>query len=61
MSKCRVIMCTNSISKMIPAIRSRCLGADLIPVRAELLESSSVDYCRKTAIFKHAKDELLGF
>ena len=30
MSKCRVIMCTNSISKMIPAIRSRCLGPALL-------------------------------
>jgi len=26
MAKCRVILCTNSVSKMIPAMRSRCLG-----------------------------------
>ena len=26
MATCRVILCTNSTSKVIPAIRSRCLG-----------------------------------
>merc|ERR1712179_615570 len=26
MSTCRIILCTNSTSKVIPAIRSRCLG-----------------------------------
>ncbi|KAL5257205.1 hypothetical protein ACHWQZ_G012216 [Mnemiopsis leidyi] len=50
MSKCRVIMCTNSISKMIPAIRSRCLGIRISAPNQEEMTSVLNLTCRKEGI-----------
>lgn len=50
MSKCRVIMCTNSISKMIPAIRSRCLGVRVPAPSPEEMKAVLQATCRKESL-----------
>ena len=46
MSTCRLILCCNSTSKVIPAIRSRCLG---IRVAAPSIDEVGV-VCNKVAV-----------
>eukprot|EP00116_Pleurobrachia_bachei_P010216 sb/3470478/ len=50
MSKCRVVLCTNSISKMIPAIRSRCLGIRVPAPSSEDMKIVLNATCRKEGL-----------
>ena len=45
---CRIILCCNSTSKVIPAIRSRCLGVRVAaPTNEEVCLNDSVSYYYK--------------
>lgn len=50
MSTCRLILCSNSTSKVIPAIRSRCLGVRVPAPTIESITSILQTVCKKEGL-----------
>ena len=50
MATCRIILCCNSTSKVIPAIRSRCLGVRVAAPKIEEVSTIMPSLCRPFAV-----------
>ncbi|XP_050716217.1 replication factor C subunit 3-like [Eriocheir sinensis] len=50
MATCRLILCTNSTSKVIPAIRSRCLGVRVPAPSVEQVAQVLQNVCKKESL-----------
>ncbi|GIY87829.1 replication factor C subunit 3 [Caerostris extrusa] len=50
MATCRIILCCNSSSKVIPAIRSRCLGVRVAAPSVKVITSILQNICRKECL-----------